>query len=63
MPYDRLKKGFNDTAVKAGYDYLVELAVLFGADRTAAIAEMREVAEFEIEFAKVIVLIIRLYQF
>ncbi|EFA04401.2 neprilysin-2 [Tribolium castaneum] len=55
MPYDRYKKGFNDTAVKAGYEYLVELAVLFGADRTAARAEMREVVEFQIELAKMII--------
>ncbi|KAJ3654450.1 hypothetical protein Zmor_013639 [Zophobas morio] len=56
QPYlsEALKKGFNDTAVRAMYHRMVEFAVLFGADRATAISDMKNVIDFQIEFAKLI---------
>jgi hypothetical protein len=54
MPYERLKKGLNDTAVQASLDYMIQLAVLFGADKNTAASDMKDVIEFEISLAKVI---------
>lgn len=39
--------------VQAYHSYQVDLAVLFGADRSRAESEMREVLDFEIELAEV----------
>lgn len=54
MPYERLKKGLNDTAVQASLGYMIQLAVLFGADKNTAASDMKDVIEFEISLAKVI---------
>ncbi|XP_063903425.1 neprilysin-2-like isoform X1 [Zophobas morio] len=55
MYYETLKKGFNDTTVKAMYNHMVEFAVLFGADRATAISDMKDVIDFRIELAKLII--------
>ena len=55
MYYETLKKGFNDTTVKAMYNHMVEFAVLFGADRATAISDMKDVIVFRIELAKLII--------
>ncbi|CAH1183162.1 unnamed protein product [Phaedon cochleariae] len=48
-----LTKGLDDKIVKAYYDYMVDLAVLFGADRDRAVRELRESLEFEIKLANI----------
>lgn len=35
------------------YDYMIETAVLFGANRTLAQTELRQIMEFEVALAKV----------
>lgn len=62
MQIDRPKLGlstpflireFNDTFVKAYYKYMIDVAVLLGADKTNAQEEMMKLMEFHIELAKV----------
>uniref|UniRef100_A0A1A9X1W5 Neprilysin, neutral endopeptidase 2 n=1 Tax=Glossina brevipalpis TaxID=37001 RepID=A0A1A9X1W5_9MUSC len=48
-----LVKGLNETLVKAYYDYMVDMAVLFGADKDDAMSEMKEALEFEIKLANI----------
>ncbi|XP_045470626.1 neprilysin-2-like [Harmonia axyridis] len=48
-----LKKGMNETLVKAYNDYLVDIVVLYGGDRTQAIKEIKQYLEFRIELAKI----------
>ncbi|XP_074031085.1 M13 family metallopeptidase neprilysin 2 isoform X2 [Leptinotarsa decemlineata] len=48
-----LTKGLSDKIVQAYYDYMVDLAVLFGGDRDRAIKELRESLEFEIKLANI----------
>lgn len=48
-----LIKGFNEKLVKAYYDYMVDIAVIFGADREKAKTELRESLEFEMKLANV----------
>ncbi|KAL9887927.1 M13 family metallopeptidase neprilysin 2 isoform 1-T1 [Glossina fuscipes fuscipes] len=48
-----LIKGFNETLVKAYYDYMVDMAVLFGAEKEDAQSEMKEALEFEINLANI----------
>lgn len=48
-----LAKGIQDTNVKAYYDFMVDAAVMFGANRTAAEHELLDSLNFEIELAKV----------
>lgn len=43
----------NDTNVKAYLELMVDVAVMFGANRTRAEKEMTDVLKFEIELAKV----------
>lgn len=47
-------KGLDDGKVKAYYDYMVDIAVIFGADRPRAIKELKESLEFEMQLANVI---------
>lgn len=44
---------FEEPFVVAYHEYQVDLAVLFGAERTRAETEMAEVLEFEFELAEV----------
>ncbi|XP_036347356.1 neprilysin-2-like [Rhagoletis pomonella] len=48
-----LVKGFNETLVSSYYDYMVDMAVLFGADKERAKRELRESLEFEIALANI----------
>lgn len=48
-----LAKGIQDTNVKAYYDFMVDVAVIFGANRSAAEHELLDSLNFEIELAKV----------
>ncbi|XP_030375885.1 neprilysin-2 isoform X2 [Scaptodrosophila lebanonensis] len=48
-----LVKGFNETLVSAYYDYMVDIAVLFGANKEQAKKELLESLEFEIALANI----------
>ncbi|KAH8264524.1 hypothetical protein KR038_009603, partial [Drosophila bunnanda] len=48
-----LVKGFNETLVTAYYDYMVDVAVLFGANKDKAKTELLSSLEFEIALANV----------
>lgn len=48
-----LIKGIEDKLVKAYYDYMVDIAVLFGAKRETAATELKESLTFEIALANV----------
>ncbi|XP_037924758.1 neprilysin-2 isoform X2 [Hermetia illucens] len=48
-----LVKGLEDKIVRAYYDYMVDMAVLFGAERTRAVNELRESLQFEIDLANI----------
>lgn len=48
-----LSKGLNEKIVAAYYDYMVDVAILFGADRERAVKELRESLDFEIALANV----------
>jgi hypothetical protein len=48
-----LVKGFENPIVQAYHAYQVDMAVLYGADRTRAEKEMREVLDLEFALANV----------
>uniref|UniRef100_A0AAR5P9C4 Neprilysin-2 n=1 Tax=Dendroctonus ponderosae TaxID=77166 RepID=A0AAR5P9C4_DENPD len=48
-----LTKGLNDKLVKAYYDYMVDIAVLFGADRAVASKDLAESLDFEMKLANI----------
>ncbi|XP_050430233.1 neprilysin-2 isoform X2 [Adelges cooleyi] len=48
-----LVKGLDEKIVAAYYRYMVDIAVLFGADRQRATRELRESLDFEIGLAKI----------
>ena len=48
-----LARGSDDPIVKAYYSYIVDLAVMFGADRKKAEKELSDSLNFEIALAKV----------
>lgn len=48
-----LSKGFNDKIVQAYYSYMVDIAVILGANKTNAEIELRESLEFEMNLANV----------
>lgn len=48
-----LVKGLNDTLVLAYFDYMVDVAVLFGAKREVALKELGESLQFEIDLANI----------
>ncbi|XP_017031208.1 neprilysin-2 isoform X2 [Drosophila kikkawai] len=48
-----LVKGFNETLVTAYYEYMVDVAVLFGADKEKAKTELLTSLEFEIALANI----------
>lgn len=45
--------GLNDSLTKAYYDYMVDMAVIFGAEKSRAETELRESLNFEISLANV----------
>ncbi|XP_034115606.1 neprilysin-2-like [Drosophila albomicans] len=48
-----LVKGFNETLVSAYYDYMVDIAVLFGAKKDEAKKQLLQSLEFEIALANI----------
>lgn len=48
-----LSKGFEDKIVKAYYEYMIDIAVIYGADRSRAERELMESIEFEMKLANV----------
>lgn len=48
-----LMKGWDEKIVKAYYDYMVDIAVIFGADRSRALKELKESVDLEIKLANV----------
>ncbi|KAJ8918489.1 hypothetical protein NQ315_008186 [Exocentrus adspersus] len=48
-----LTKGLDDKIVRAYYNYMVDIAVLFGADKDRAVRELRESLEFEMKLANI----------
>ncbi|XP_031634008.1 neprilysin-2-like isoform X2 [Contarinia nasturtii] len=48
-----LIKGFEDKVVKAYYEYMVDTAVIYGADRGLAERELKESLEFEMKLANI----------
>lgn len=48
-----LTKGLDDKIVRAYYNYMVDIAVLFGADKERAVRELRESLEFEMKLANI----------
>lgn len=48
-----LIKGVEDKIVKAYYEYMVDTAVIYGADKKVAEVELLEALEFEIALANV----------
>lgn len=48
-----MKRGLNEPVVNAYYEFMIETAVLMGADRTRAKKEMLDAVNFEINLAKV----------
>lgn len=46
-------KGLDDKLVQAYHSYQIDIAVIYGANRSRAESEMSKVIDFEIELAKV----------
>lgn len=49
-------KGLNETLVKAYHEYMIDLAVLFGANREKAEEELLQALQFEMKLSNVIFL-------
>lgn len=56
MPRKLLKKGLNDPKVQEYFKLMIEIADLFGVNKSQAEHELKSSLEFEIELAKVSVL-------
>ena len=54
IPREQLVKGMNDKAAAAYYKYMVDTAVILGANKTRAEKELKESFEFETKLARVI---------
>lgn len=48
-----LNRGFSDKLVQAYYEYMVDIAVLLGAERPRAEVELKDSLEFEMKLANV----------
>ncbi|CAK9798490.1 Nep2 [Anthophora plagiata] len=48
-----LSKGFEDKIVQAYYSYMVDIAVILGANKTVAKSELRESLDFEMKLANI----------
>nr|KAF7394145.1 hypothetical protein H0235_016740 [Vespula pensylvanica] len=48
-----LSKGFADKIVQAYYNYMVDIAVILGADKDRAVTELRDSLDFEMKLANV----------
>ena len=53
LEHDYLTQGFKDSFVDAYYRYMVDIAVILGADKARAEKELKESLEFEMKLAKV----------
>lgn len=53
LPVRNLAKGWDDSMTEAYYDYMVDIAVIFGANKTTAEEELEESLQFEIELAEI----------
>lgn len=53
MDREYLVKGFDDANVQAYYNYQVDTAVIFGAERFTAELEMKDILTFEMQLAEV----------
>lgn len=53
MSREFLLRGINDSVVQAYYEYMVDMAVIFGANITRAKEELLDVLEFESSLANV----------
>lgn len=56
-----LIQGADEPVVHGYYEYMVEAAVLFGAERNQAELEMRAVLDFEIALAVVRILLLTVF--
>jgi membrane metallo-endopeptidase-like protein 1 len=56
VSFDKImRRGFNETLVRAYYDYMVKIAKGFGAEEEAAHKEMRDVIELDIAITRITV--------
>jgi membrane metallo-endopeptidase-like protein 1 len=53
MDREYLIKGFEDEIVQAYYNYMVDMAVIYGAERFNAELDMKDVINFEMALANV----------
>ncbi|KAJ8668518.1 hypothetical protein QAD02_010181 [Eretmocerus hayati] len=53
LPREYLTKGLDDEIVKVYYDYMVDVAVILGAERNRAETEMMETLHFEMALANI----------
>ncbi|XP_055296722.1 neprilysin-2-like [Sitodiplosis mosellana] len=53
LDQEYLIKGLDDDIVKAYYEYMVDIAVIYGADRSRANRELKESLEFEMKLANI----------
>lgn len=53
LPREYLAKGLDNEVVDAYYEYMVDIAVILGAEHRRASEEMKESLEFEIQLANV----------
>lgn len=55
--------GLNDTETRIYYEYVVDMAVYFGAEKDRAENELYDVLQFEVELANVIAYCVCFYCF
>lgn len=53
LPMEYLTKGLDDKITRAYYDYMVNIAEIFGADRGSALSQMDDSLTFEMKLANV----------
>ena len=53
IPHENLIKGMNDTIVQTYLSFIVDIAMLYGADKNRATKEMQESLDFMIALANV----------
>ena len=49
-----LSKGFRNGVVAAYYSYMIDVAILLGADSSRAVLELKDAVAFEMQLAQVI---------
>lgn len=50
---ENIMQGLDGEVVKAYYNYLVDVAIIFGADKSTAEKEIKDAVDFEINLTKV----------